>query len=209
MPDIASLPQTQSIEIPSLPHMSPPQIAYLRDRLTKSQCFLEFGAGGSSMLASELNVPKIFSVESDKAFAGAVEFAVRASTTKSAYSMSVVDIGKTGQWGTPVNTDRMRHWPKYSLQIWDTLKASGDTPDLVLIDGRFRVACALASLIFCRDHTTIMIDDYSKRVKRYGIVANFTKNMVMIDRMAVFEADPGRDKLQIAIELARFVNDER
>ena len=36
------------------------------------------------------------------------------------------------------------------------------TPDLIFIDGRFRVACALYSIIMMRDYpkTKILIDDY-------------------------------------------------
>jgi len=40
--------------------------------LTASQCYLEYGSGGSTRLAASLDVPIIYSVESDQAFLNAV-----------------------------------------------------------------------------------------------------------------------------------------
>ena len=57
-------------------------------------------------------------------------------------------------------------WPKfhtYPMVPWDLARARGLAPDLVLVDGRFRAACFLASLLFARPGAVILFDDYVDR----------------------------------------------
>ena len=47
------------------------------------------------------------------------------------------DLGEIGEWGNPLSYDKHQNIPKYIESIWtENIK-----PDLVLIDGRFRIAC--------------------------------------------------------------------
>jgi len=53
-----------------------------------------------------------------------------------------VNIGEIGDWGFPTSRNNMSTWLTYSETIWK----HGRTADLVLVDGRFRLACALQAL---------------------------------------------------------------
>ena len=61
-----------------------------------------------------------------------------------------------------------------------------DKPDLVLIDGRFRVASFLTSLRECKVGTKIIFDDYEFRA-HYHIVEDFIKPDRIFGPQAIFE----------------------
>jgi len=52
-------------------------------------------------------------------------------------------------------------------------------PDLILIDGRYRVLCALTVLEYIKKNNikkiTIILDDYLKREKQYGVLKRYFK----------------------------------
>lgn len=70
-----------------------------------------------------------------------------------------VDVGETGDWGTPLTYDHRDNFPVYAQSIWER----DVDPDLVLVDGRFRVLCFLHSLLRARPGTHILFDDYVDR----------------------------------------------
>jgi hypothetical protein len=59
------------------------------------------------------------------------------------FSIHGVDIGEVGAWGYPTNSTNSRTWPSYS----ESILKYGHEADLVLVDGRFRVACALYAVL--------------------------------------------------------------
>jgi hypothetical protein len=61
-------------------------------------------------------------------------------------TLDFVDMGPTDTWGTPLSKDRLSEWPNYVELPWKRVDAAGSPVHLVLIDGRFRVACCLYSL---------------------------------------------------------------
>ena len=63
-------------------------------------------------------------------------------------------------------------------------------PELVVIDGRFRVACFLASCVSTTRPLQILIDDYCDR-PNYQVIERFAKPSERVDRMAVFDVEPG------------------
>lgn len=191
--------------IPELPAMPPACIEFMQDRLAASDCFLEYGAGGSTRLAARLNVRSIYSVESDAAFMQAVEDSVkRQGETRSRLHTLVQNIGATGEWGYPLDSRNADKWPEYPLAVWDLIRKNGDSPDLILIDGRFRPACMLASILHARVGATIVLDDYVGREERYGVVMRYAEFSGYLDRMAIFHQAAAVDLRSIAIDLARY-----
>jgi hypothetical protein len=184
-------------EIPRRPHMEAAGLALLSERLSSSSCFLEYGAGGSTMLAAEIGVPKIYSVESDRAFLCAVKEAVAEVAPAAKLFDQYVDIGPTVEWGNPRDSSKATKWPLYSSSIWsEIITQSEDDPDLVLIDGRFRVASFLATLIFAKPGTTILFDDYVDR-PHYHVVEKYLRPVSQAGRMAEFRTNdnPPREVL--------------
>ena len=190
-----------AFEVPALPHMPEAAIAKLRELLTASQCYLEYGSGGSTRLAASLDVPIIYSVESDQAFLNAVAGALGA--TRSSFRPFYVDIGPTKEWGNPVDDSAFRKWPAYPFNVWQRIKDDGVTPDLVLIDGRFRVACALTSIMHLPAGTTIMVDDYADRVGSYRDIEKHANLQGLVGVAAIFKTRTAVDLTELATDLAR------
>ncbi|TAJ92138.1 MAG: hypothetical protein EPO41_14615 [Reyranella sp.] len=155
-------------------------------------------------MAARMGVSRIFSVESDVQYSRKVIGAALADRADLNLTMKTPDIGVTGAWGFPVNKEKFHLWPRYALDIWDDIQKVGQSPDLVLVDGRFRVACFMASMIFCNENAEILFDDYTNRTKKYGVAATLCKPTRIVGGMMVFHVPPKRLFPQLSAALARY-----
>ena len=116
-------------------------------RIKDSSHYLEFGSGESTKFASTCDsIRSIDSVESSESFVHQYLMpceSIRHSLTQGLLTFHIFNIGETVQWGLPANDSRKHLWPNYSLSVFNQAKVF----DLILIDGRFRVASCLASLL--------------------------------------------------------------
>jgi len=177
--------------------------------LRRACSYLEYGAG-SSTLSAVARVPRVVSVESDHAFMTAVQR--RCDGCHAAADLIYVDIGATGPWGTPVFKSRIwrqsNRWNAYPLAPWQRL---GDDyrADLILIDGRFRVACALATISRQPDtQWSMLVDDYVDRPE-YHILERFARLVEVRGRMAAFAPSPALDPAAAEDARRRFMVDWR
>jgi hypothetical protein len=193
--------------IPAKPHLDEPGLRYLRDVLSHTSCYLEYGVGGSTVLASQ-SADIVIAVESDSRMLAAVHKALSASNRRPRLSKLIhVDIGVTLGWGRPLFTRptpaRMARWENYARAPWDFLRMHAIDPDTILIDGRFRVACALLCLLNLEDRSPclMLIDDYGNR-PYYGVVTEFADldamhgSMAAFHRKATFDGERCRQILQ-------------
>ena len=170
--------------LPYKPEMTPEGFAAFDFFLKRSKCYLEYGCGGSTIYAVEaINVPSIISVESDKEWVNTVSENIT-PTARQLY-LAHCDIGPTGEWGRPTDQGQVDKFPNYMAMPWHIADEHDLTPDLVLVDGRFRVASFLFSLAASRDGTIILFDDYGDR-DFYHVVEEFAKPNMMYGRMAEF-----------------------
>ena len=93
-----------------------------------------------------------------------------------------VDVGKLAAWGHPESFEKRHNFPEYANWMWD----QGAKPDLILIDGRFRIFCFLTSLLRACPRTLILFDDYSDR-SVYHVVEEFLPVTDRCGRQALFE----------------------
>lgn len=191
------------IKIPPVPHMPSEAVEKLTELLEGTSCFLEYGAGGSTRLAARLGVRDIYSVESDRKFLGAVGNILHEDDSPSTFHPVFADIGPTKEWGNPVDNSGARRWPDYPLGVWELLRTDQVMPDLILVDGRFRLACTLASLLHAPAGTTIMIDDYVKRERHYQAFTRHAKIKQFVTRCAIIEVPERIDYRALAVDLAR------
>ena len=68
------------------------------------------------------------------------------------------DLGKLKTWGTPQGYEYRHNFKKYLNAIWE----KSFKPDLVLVDGRFRVACFLTSLLNADELRKIIMDSLNE-----------------------------------------------
>ena len=167
------------------PDMPAEHIAALEERLRGSQTYLEFGSGGSTVLAARLNVPNIVSVDSSTDWIGRVKEEIGSLATSSRVHLLHANIGETKDYGHPKDNSMLQNWPSYSTGAWAMVRAAGLQPDTVLVDGRFRVACFLASLIYLQPGAVILWDDYRGR-DSYYVVESIVKPTRFHGYMAEF-----------------------
>lgn len=160
---------------------------WLRDAYTRASSILEYGSGGSTVMASEMPGKTVLAVESDPDWVGMMQAWFDDHPALSTPLMHHADIGKTGEWGMPDGDKRWRAFPKYPLEVWD-LDGFVD-PDVVLVDGRFRVGCLLACLYRTQKPLELYFDDYVGRAP-YHVVESFIKPTEIRGRMARFDLTP-------------------
>lgn len=167
----------------------------VRQMYANSKGVVEYGSGGSTMLAARMGTP-VVSVESSVEWTQQLQTELaRLDQRHETTVVSHVDIGPTKKWGYPVNNDHFQSFWRYPLEPW--IAHQEFRPDTVLIDGRMRVGCFVATLAMIKSDVCILFDDYSNR-RAYHRVEQFLKPTEMVGRMAVFHAKPG------LIEIADF-----
>ncbi|WP_273145384.1 hypothetical protein [Oceanicaulis alexandrii] len=166
---------------------------YVTEAYERHDSILEYGSGGSTVLASELEGKHVVSVESDARWTLDMQAYLEGSPkTRSKPRLIPVNVGPTGPWGRPLDHSHYHLFPWYALSPW--VSRSQNDPDfsLVLVDGRFRTACFLISMAFARGPLEIIFDDYKER-EFYHFIEEYAKPVRFIGRAAVFERDPSLD----------------
>jgi hypothetical protein len=191
------LQRIKGFAVSDMPHFDTESTPYFVKRLSNASTFLEYGAGGSSVLAARMG-KSFVSVDSDPYFLRAVQKKILDLGLDGGGAnrhFKYINIGLTERWGVPVSTRltprRLAAWRAYFSSPWQ----QGDfQPDLILVDGRFRVGCALTTILHLADKNswTILFDDYQGR-PHYAVVEQFASLEAMVGRMAVFTPKQGID----------------
>lgn len=173
--------RVRGFEVPTRPHLDPDTAEWFERRLRRTKLFLEFGSGGSTVLANALAVPSI-TVESDRFYGAAVRNAIiNGDLTR----IVIPKMGITGPWGMPMFFRRAKG-PRYVTAPFELIDET--YPDFILVDGRYRVACALESArrVHMRGATAeLMLDDYDGR-PFYHVLESYLGTPKRIGRAAVF-----------------------
>ncbi|WP_297574453.1 hypothetical protein [uncultured Deefgea sp.] len=179
--------------VPSSPHFdSDASSAWFEQKLIAATHYLEFGSGGSTYLAAKLN-KSFVCIDSDRFFLKAVLQKITAdgwfNPAKQAYLPR--PIGFSREWSQPVlwrgiGRARQAQFARYSDFPIESL-SNHRQPDLILIDGRFRAACALKAIraLPAQSNWTLVVDDYVGRPE-YEVIAEFAELDCLVGRMAVF-----------------------
>lgn len=163
-----------------------------RELVANSTVYLEYGSGGSTIEAVQV-AAHVVTVESDRRYLSAVERRV-ASTPGATKSFHPIhgDIGLTIGWGYPLmagkSSRRINRWRRYTSAPWVSLERLGLVPDFILVDGRFRPACVLQSFLAlpAESRCLFMVDDFKRRIKRYGAFLPFATDLEYVDEALVF-----------------------
>lgn len=167
------------------PHLLPRERELMEKEMRQASSYLEFGTGGSTVLASRCGIGRIVSIDTNEAWLrrAAKELGPHASNVEFIHC----DIGPTSDWGFPATEDGVKQWPEFFVRPWNAFLSRGELPELIYIDARFRLACALYSILalnlnrrgFFRASSRIMIYDYPSR-PNYHLVE---EHAVIVDRM--------------------------
>jgi len=165
--------------------MTKNELDVLKKILSTSKKYLEFGAGTSTEVALSFgNIKTLHSVESSLSFIQSSLLAndlIHEAIDKKRLNLHYINIGETVNWGYPKDSSHKALWPNYAK-----VAASKNIDyDAVLIDGRFRITCALNVLLSRSNATKIIIHDFWNR-NYYHEILNFVDVSISVDTLGVF-----------------------
>ena len=154
-----------------IPELSVNDMKMFYRYLDKSTIYFEYGSGGSTYQANlRKNIQKIYSVESDKTWINKLKLSIK-DVSKIMYIYNEMGT-KPRTWGYPSKSCDKSNLINYSEHIRNLSVEERSKIDLVMIDGRFRVACCLKCFEVINDGCYIMFDDFLNR-KKYHVVLNY------------------------------------
>jgi hypothetical protein len=153
---------------------------FLELQYLDSSAILEFGSGGSTLFAIKNN-KSIVSVESDRKFFNYLMHHIKKNYSIHDARILIAQTGLTGRYGMPLffpfSPNVEIKGLSYILTGYSQFK--NFSPDLIFVDGRWRVACCLYSLILGFGSSRLLLDDYENDrsykplIEKYFEVSNF------------------------------------
>lgn len=148
--------------------------------------YFEFGSGRSTYEAAQYNnLLNIVSVESDNVWINALSVfdIIKNRINSNTLTFNYVDINvKPNSYGYPANNSKKANWVNYSSAIL----AINFVPDLILVDGRFRVASTLNSWKKMDQNSILIIRNYTNR-KQYHVIEEFFNKIETIGTSQIFK----------------------
>lgn len=172
--------------------MTDAEIACCRRSFASARSLVEYGSGGTTLLAVEAGLRRIVSVESDRRWIKRLRreaASIRRAERIGRLAFRFVDLGPVAAYGYPAGERARERWPDYPAAPWRTgwvdRLLRRPPPDLVLIDGRFRVACAVETAARAAPGTRVLVHDYRDR-PHYAPIGDILDLVELIDTLAVF-----------------------
>ena len=158
--------------------------SFFVNALEKSKFYLEYGSGSSTIIAEKLK-KKFISIETDEKFYNFM------SDQMNIKNIKLKKFSFVGDFSTPLLFYVRKYFLKqnaieYSEDIVNGLVLNNTYPDLILIDGRYRVLCALKlhkTFMELDQFPTIILDDYNDR-PYYKVLEKFYE-IKIIGRFAI------------------------
>jgi hypothetical protein len=168
------------------PYMTSAEIdAFTRYR-DKCHNYFEFGCGGSTVFCDS-PLRKTKSVDNNEEWLNKVRPLVGPTT-----ELIYINTGPVLEYGNPVDSTQMTGWAEYSLAFGQR----DPNTDLVLVDGRFRVACALQ--IVLSNYTGVILLHDSQRPEYQPLFKFFTV-LERAENLVALRVKPTADKKDAAI----------
>ncbi|MCG6205523.1 hypothetical protein LPW26_12805 [Rhodopseudomonas sp. HC1] len=174
--------------------MFPEETALFTSFIRNATSYVEFGTGGSTVLASNYVRDRIISVDSSQEWLDLVK--VACADSKVIPELLFMDIGTTGEWGSPTDNTTRHRWPSYHSDVWN-VEGSANA-DLYLVDGRFRVACFAQVVLHCKPSAIIAIHDFSSR-PAYHRVNEIAREIATAGDLSFFLPLPEREKAHLLL----------
>ena len=191
-----------------VPMMTKPEIELFKLYIEDSRNYLEYGSGGSTYLISmNPNIQFVVSVEGQEAW---INKCLSIKPIKNLLNSNklvfhYIDYNAGEDCGKPINNEKKGNFKSYS----DVISLyPARTFDTVLIDGRFRVACALKLYDYIDSKTRVLVHDYMNRPD-YKCIEDFYDIIDYSDSLAVFVKKPdiNRDNLEEYIDHYNTISD--
>lgn len=197
---------------PLVPHMSDAELGLLRAVGSHRRFIVEFGCGGSTAEWLRRGIDRVVSVESDPAWVAELHDHPDLADAVASGRLTLIhaDVGPTGPWGTPQSQAHMARWPAYWSAVWESpaVVEAGRPADLVFVDGRFRVACALNAALHVEHGAAIVVHDFWNRHHYHGLLKHLDV-VAGADSLAVLQRRADFTPARVVDDLARHALDPR
>lgn len=176
----------------------------LLSHVANSTVYYEFGGGGSTVMACEVGKMKqIIVVDGSLDFLAELVHNSTCLRNNPKVISHYIDIGPVREWTIPTDPSTSWRWRDYPESIYHFAKLK---PDVVLIDGRFRIACVLTTLLALGETgVTMLVHDFSTRYHIYGVVLEFVKMVDYVERLVVLKPILPLNRTRISMELEKYV----
>lgn len=170
---------------------------------------VEFGSGGSTFQYwRRPQIRTVVTVESDTAWLDKLRAhpLLAAEEASGRWIPIHGDIGPTKEWGYPVDGQLAESRAgNYHAAVWR------DHPgffDLVLVDGRYRIACALQAIPFVKPRGVVMIHDFDSR-PGYASLFKFFDEVDHVDQLVVLKPKDDVGLRAYTLALNQYYTDAR
>lgn len=135
--------------------------------------YFEWGSGFTTRTADNIAM-RVTSIEGSREwYLKMIEHTFSERTT-----LTYIDIGKTGAFSQPEDPGRGK---KY-------IRAINSTQDVILVDGRWRVACAISAFPFLAPTGRLMVHDFGR--KSYHSLLTIYDKETEVDHLTVLTPKP-------------------
>ena len=154
-----------------IPELGENDIKMYYKYLDNSTVYFEYGSGGSTYQANlRPNIQKNYTVESDKTWMDKLNSVIK-NNTKITYIYNEMWT-KPHTWGYPSRKCSKLNLINYSDHIRNLSIEERKKINLVMVDGRFRVACCLKCFDIINDGCYVIFDDFLNR-KKYHVILDY------------------------------------
>ncbi len=192
--------RTDSLKACISPNLFDNEPNFFEFEIKKCSVYGEYGAGSSTSFALKYSSAFVITVDTDTHW---LQQATKDFGDSQRIQAKTVDVGAVAAWGVPLGAARVEKFIEYTDWLWNQSKF----PDLVLIDGRFRVCCFLTTIKNCETGCRIIFDDYIHR-PQYHFVERFLPVSDVRGRQALFVVPEKKSwddaQLDFAIEAFRY-----
>ena len=170
------------------PMMTPKEQEFFAQILNRkpNQAYLEYGAGGSTVWACNCNnIQSVTSVEVDKDWIENIkkqDLRIKPQFFNPGYSHKGLSV--------PINNTEKDKWELFSSGINGLF-------DVVLVDGRFRVACAAYAYDLLKEDGVMLIHDYKEDRLEYYNIEKLYNILHKVDALISVKKITGTDNKQL------------
>jgi hypothetical protein len=148
--------------------MSGKRLSSALGTICRNKSVFDWGSGGSTILISQV-AKTVVSIETDKKYSRFMRIRVKNMQN---VTILYANIGFTKAYGEPLTILRKIMSQRY-LNVTDiffkNINFNNFQPEIVIIDGRFRVWCALESIQNIKGDFLLVFDDYVSRSEYHPI----------------------------------------
>jgi hypothetical protein len=178
--------------------------------------YLEFGGGGSTLVAVRRG-GVVVTVESDVAWVKKLRTdpEIAAAVANQTAAILHGDIGPTKELGYPADRTHADVWPAYIGVAWAEWARRRAIPNLVYVDGRFRVACCLSVLVALGpwrgtgEMPHVLLHDFDGRRPYYRPVLEYFDIVETVETLIYLQPRPASSPLKVTAMMLAYLSDPR